>query len=485
MVQPRLLSAVVCFLASVWLGACSGLAESNPEAAALAPSDEPPAAPTLAPPASATPAPTVPPTIAPDLLPTVPPTLVPTTATTVAPTIQPVEINAGPAVALTCPAPAASPGASTNPRPANVVYNAEANTIQVQAGEPTTLAAVAAALNQPELLREIAPGEWLLGANLQIDPGAELTIAGPEVRRLKLRSEPAYYIWLKALGGNLNFSDTCVSSWDPTRAALDSNPADGRSYVLARDGATMHIRNSMLHHLGYLADESYGVSYRLPGTGGEIVNSDLSYNYYGFYSFEVDGLVIRNNDVHHNVLYGIDPHTGSEQLLIEGNRVYANGKHGIILADACNNSIIRSNSAYDNGEHGIVLYDDSNHNLVAGNVAYNNGLQGININSAAHNVIRGNTTYANGSDGIGVGQQAADNLLEENMTYQNRAHGIHLYSEARNTMISANIVANNAEYGIYVKSPANHIGAGNRIYGNEVGHLPEHRGSAADFDPAE
>jgi hypothetical protein len=43
--------------------------------------------------------------------------------------------------------------------------------------------------------------------------------------------------------------------------------------------------------------------------------------------------VVRDNEFHDNVLYGIDPHTDSHRLLIERNVVHHNGKHGIILAE--------------------------------------------------------------------------------------------------------------------------------------------------------
>lgn len=363
----------------------------------------------------------------------------------------------------------ATDGASKSETTQGVTYDHGERTILVEAPAEASLGAVAAALGRPDLLAEIGPGEWLLSANLAIGPGATLVIAGPEVRWLKLRSDEEGFVSVKARGGRLLLNNTCVSSWDPGRAQVDENLTDGRSFVLARDGAWMAIHRSRLHHLGYQANESYGLAWRLEGTGGEIVDSELAHNFYGLYSYQVEGLVIRGNVVRHSVLYGIDPHTASHQLVIEDNVAHHNGKHGIILAEGCSDSVIKNNVAYANQLHGIVLYNGSNNNLVEANTAYANGMQGININAASENRVLGNIVYGNGSDGIGLGQGAADNLIAGNVARDNHAHGIYLYSEARGNVVAENRISGNGGYGIYVKSAGNRVMAGNSTTANAVG----------------
>lgn len=368
-----------------------------------------------------------------------------------------------------CMTPVSSTAIGSGQAARGVRYEPERQTIVLNEAEPTTLAGVAAALGRPDLLAEVQPGEWLLAANLEIRKGASLTIAGPEVRWLKLRSDDQTFVSIKARGGRLVISDTCLSSWDAARNSVDENLEDGRSFVLARDGAWMGIYRSHLHHLGYEANESYGLAWRLEGTGGEIVDSELGYNFYGLYAYQVRGLIIRGNEVHHSVRYGIDPHTSSNGLLIEGNVAHHNGKHGIILAEGCSDSIIRNNVAYNNTLHGIVLYNGSNNNRVEGNTAFGNGEQGINLNNVADAHVEGNTVYGNSSDGIGVGQDARDNVIINNTVHQNQEHGIHIYSGAAGTLIEGNEVRANRRYGIYVKSSGNQIGAGNRVLENAVG----------------
>ena len=246
-----------------------------------------------------------------------------------------------------------------------------------------TLPALAAKVNKPDLIKETAPGEWQLGTNIEIGQGASLKIAAPTVRWLKLRSDDAgAFSSIKALGGGIDISGTCVTSWNEAKGTVDEDYLNGRGYLLARDGAQMTIDKAELLYLGFGDVESYGLSWRTEGSGGHITNSLIANLYFGVYSFDVGGLTISDNEVRDNVLYGIDPHTGSHNLTIERNVVHDNGKHGIILAEDCVDSVIRDNVVYRNQHHGIVLYLHSDRNLIEGNEAFNNAAQGVNINES-------------------------------------------------------------------------------------------------------
>jgi parallel beta-helix repeat protein len=350
-----------------------------------------------------------------------------------------------------------------------VGYDDATNTITLRKGPATTLAALSQALGRPAALRERIPGEWLLDANLRIERGATLRIAAPEVAWLKLRSDAGGFVSIKALGGQLVFAGVCVTAWDSARSTFDDADQDGRSFVLARDGARMDIDGAELSHLGYDANEAYGVAWRLNGTTGTITNSRFGHNFYGLYSYEASDLVIRGNEVDHSRNYGIDPHTRANRLLIEGNVSHHNGKQGIILAEECSDATVRNNIVYANTLHGIVLYQRSNHNLVEGNTSYSNGLQGININDSSSNTVRNNTVYDNVEAGIGLGQDAQDNRLSGNIVRDNRKDGISLYSNAATNVLSDNQVSGNTRYGIYIKSEGNMIAGGNHVFGNAVG----------------
>ncbi len=339
----------------------------------------------------------------------------------------------------------------------------------MRAGSRGSLADLAAALRRPDLLRADAPGDWWLAANLTLEAGAQLTIAAPVVWRLRLRSDAEQFVALRARGAILELRDVCILAWDAARRQPDQQVDDGRSFILARDGARLLILRSELSFLGYDAPESYGVALRLEGTTGRVEDSVLGYNYYGLYAYAASDLLIRGNRVHHSLRYGIDPHTRSNRLRIENNLADHNGKHGIILAEGCSDSVVRDNVAYANRLHGIVIYQHSDHNLVEYNLSYANGDQGINVNQSANTMLRGNTVHHNGSDGIGVGQEARATLVEGNLVFANRKDGISIYSAARGTVLRDNQVRDNARAGIYIKSPDNRIEGGNQVSGNQIG----------------
>jgi parallel beta-helix repeat protein len=353
--------------------------------------------------------------------------------------------------------------------PVDIRFDGATNTIVVRQGSVATLAGVSAALQRPELLREESPGIWLLSANLRIDNGAALTVAAPEVRWFKLRSDEGGFVTVKAIGGKLHITDVCVTSWDEAKNNVDENYSDGRGFILAREGARMDIERSHLHHLGYNTGEAYGVSWRLGSTTGSLIDSIIAYNYFGMYSYEASDLVIRGNEAHHNVLYGFDPHTRSHRLTIENNVAHHNGKHGIILAEECSDSVIRNNTVYNNLHHGIVIYLRSNNNIVENNIAYGNSGQGININESANTVVRNNTVFQNSDAGIGVGQRSSHTQIVNNDIRVNGKDGVVLYSDAKDSLLESNTVRDNARYGLHVKTEGSAKIENNTVAGNTVG----------------
>ena len=375
-----------------------------------------------------------------------------------------------PANPCTREAPAGAPAPAPAPVGLAATFDRDANIIVLTAGAGVTLPALSQAVNDPAALRELAPGQWLLGADLEIRPGASLVIAAPTVHWLKLTSGAGGYVSVQALGGGVEVNGACVTSWDDQFGHADIDYLDGRGFLLAREGGRLSIDRSEIRYLGHAEVESYGLSWRIASTGG-ITNSVVSHNYFGLFTFEVDALVVADNEVHDSVLYGIDPHTGSKNLRIERNVVHDNGKHGIILAEDCTDSVIRENVVYRNAHHGIVLYQRSDRNLVEGNESFRNLTQGININESADNVIRANRVYENTESGVGVGQGSVDNLVEGNQIRANQEDGVRLFSDAARTDIRGNVIGQNARYGVYIDGGGAFSLAGNTIFGSRAGVL--------------
>ena len=366
-------------------------------------------------------------------------------------------------------APQGAAAADPTPTGVTATFDAVGDKIVLSAGQNVTLPALSKKMGNPDYLKEVAPGEWLLNKTIEVSQGASLKIGAPTVRWLKLRSDDGGFATIKALGGGLDINGSCVTSWDAGKNAVDDNYLNGRAFLLARDGGQMTIDKSELSFLGYGEVESYGLSWRTEGSGGRITNSIISHLYFGLYSFGVGGLVITDNEVRDNVLYGIDPHTGSHNLTIERNIVHDNGKHGIILAENCTDSVIRDNVVYRNQHHGIVLYLHSDRNLIEGNETFGNAAQGVNINESSNNTIKTNRVYDNTESGIGIGQTAKDNVVEGNDVRGNQQDGLRLVSEATQTDVRDNVIGENVRYGVYVDSDGPFAMAGNTIWKNRTG----------------
>jgi parallel beta-helix repeat protein len=391
-------------------------------------------------------------------------------------------VAATPAVDPAAPCSDTAPAAAAEAPSTTAVarFDRAANKISLTGGEHVTLADLSNAVNAPAALRQLKPGEWLLGASVEIMPGASLDVAAPDVRWLKMSSDKGNaYVFIKALGGGLDVSGTCITSWDTAAKKVDLDYSDGRSFILARDGGQMTIDHGELRYLGFGSGESYGLSWRLNATG-KITDSVVSHMFYGLYTYQVSGLEVTDNQFYNNVVYGVDPHTGSRKLKIIRNVAHDNGKHGIILAEDCTDSVISDNVVYNNGHHGIVLYLNSDRNTVENNDSFGNQSQGFNINESSGNTVRGNRFYNNLESGMGVGQNAKDNVLESNDVRGNQQDGIRLFSEAVSTTVSNNIIGQNVRYGVYVDSDSPFQLTGNTIFGSRVGVLLKGAATASE-----
>lgn len=392
-----------------------------------------------------------------------------------APTPEPLARRDVPAAEAVDPAAPCSRGpadAGTDPTAGarvNASFDAGTNTITLAAGENVSIPALRDAIGRPDALREVGEGEWLLGANVVIVGGASLRISAPDVRWLKLASGGGRFVSVTALGGGLDIRGSCITSWDESVQKVDENYDDGRGFLLARDGATMTIDRAEIRYLGSGAVESYGLSWRTAGSTGAITNSVVSHLYFGLYSYEVSGLRIQDNEFYGNVLYGVDPHTGSSNLVIERNIVHDNGKHGIILAEDVGDSVVRDNIVYRNAHHGIVMYLRSDRNVIEGNESFGNAAQGININESADNAIRNNKVYDNAESGIGVTQTSAATVVEGNQVRGNQQDGIRLVSESSTTAVRNNTIGENGRYGVYIDTEGDFELAGNMIFGSRAG----------------
>ena len=365
-------------------------------------------------------------------------------------------------------APVGTPDTTSAPAGTVAVFDRAAQKIVLSRGA-VSLPALSRLVNDPTALTETAPGEWLLGVDLEIDPGASLVVSTPAVRRLDLSSAPGRFVAVRVQGGKLAVTGSCVTSWDPAQKRADADYADGRSFILARDGATMTVDHAEVRYLGYADVEAYGLAWRTAGTTGRVTDSIISNLYFGVYTVEIGGMVVSGNEVYSNIVYGIDPHTASHDMTITHNVVHDNGKHGIILAQDCADNVVSDNVVYANQEHGIVLFLRSDHNVVQRNESFDNGSQGINVNESGTDTISDNRVYGNGESGIDIGEQAQGNVVERNDVRANQQDGVRLVTRSTDTTVRDNIIGQNVRYGVYADVEGPFTLTGNTIYSSRFG----------------
>ena len=255
--------------------------------------------------------------------------------------------------------------------------------------------------------------------------------------------------------GNLIIDSVKITSWDPENndfikfevdilpsrefehTGIDAVP---RPYIKIEDETTgtTNITNSEIAYLGYECGSGCsGISYYGNNGTSIVKNNEIHHDRFGFYSVGVGGVILEDNHVHHNFMYGFDPHTATHDMLIRNNTVHDHGAMGIICSLDCYNITIEGNEVYNSAGSGImfsrnmsdsiarnndvhdeekcIFLSQSPNNEVYDNDISNCESQGIYIyhNSIENKVY--NNTLTNATEGIEYTDDSMDNVIEDNM----------------------------------------------------------------------
>lgn len=357
-------------------------------------------------------------------------------------------------------------------------------------------------LTDTVLLEDQGYGVWQANASIFIGRGVTLTIDSATTQWLKLRSQSddiaiglaaadydynyQSFVSLKTYNGTIIISNTEVTSWDPMSKDFDKDITNGRSYILAKYDARLDVISSTISYLGSPDGESYGLSWRDTNSTdepdilrtrvtGHVINSDISYNYYGIYTYQASNMVFRGNKFRNNIGYGFDPHDYSNHFLVEYNEAYDNGNHGFIISRGCNNFIFRYNKSYNNrytvgdvdrNAHGFMLDPGSPNsrypqvpsfnNLYEYNEAWGQDGYGFRILRSNNNIIRNNFFWGN-EKGMTLEQESTSNILVSNIITGNLSYGIYLFDGADANTVTDNQISNNGNHGLYVRTGGNTI----------------------------
>lgn len=309
-----------------------------------------------------------------------------------------------------------------------VNFNSEERMIIINC-KTTNLTQIDNQLKNPDILYKDANIDkgWVLNAGITVAENAILYINSSDTSWLKIISdeETAYPIFVS---GGLEIDSVRISSWNPDTnnytSSLDShrNGEDvhigtPRPYILVNDDATgtTNITKSELSYLGY--ESGYGggrTGLRYQGGDGSLVKGNNIHDlYFGFYSKGVGGIKIEDNHVHDNIHYGLDPHTGTHDMIIRNNTVHDNGSIGIICSLDCYNITIENNVVYNNTKMGI-MFSRNMTNSIARNNSVSNEDRGIVISESSENEIYNNRVSDSGS-GIDLDEDSFNNNIHNNI----------------------------------------------------------------------
>jgi mannuronan 5-epimerase len=327
---------------------------------------------------------------------------------------------------------------------------------------------------------------WVLNANLTISKGATLYINTTDTSWLKIISDgtTAYSI---DVHGSLKVDSVAITSWNPTTnyysisngtRILQSNgyevhAGSPRPFIKIEKDATgtTDITNSEIAYLGYeggVGASVTGLTY-LGGHGSILRNNNLHDLYFGFYSSNVEDMIIEGNHIYNNSKYGLDPHTGTHDMIIRGNVVNDNGGIGIICSLDCYNITIENNEVYRNVEPGI-FFSRNMYNSVARNNNVHDEVTGIFISQSHDNQIY-NNTISNTTNAIYVKDNSSNNNIYQN-TVISSANGINVKSAGSGNTVYSNTVINGSQTEKDITDPGSTTN--NRIKDNKATHHRHH-----------
>ena len=263
----------------------------------------------------------------------------------------------------------------------------------------------------------------LLRASIEAPTGTHLFIDAAQTPDVRLTSSSKGFVTIISRGGEIDIAGTAgqvlrLTSWDEERQTNDTNPEDGRSFILSQ-GGRMDITRADLGYLGFGASgTSSGIAWRGEPAGpgspgapayGDVTASTLHHNWFGAYTSEARNMRWAHNSFAYNDAYGFDPHDLSNDFVVEHNVAHGNGRHGFIFSRGCDRNIMRNNVAFDNRGHGFMIDDGrsedaelaparflpSNDNQIVNNHAYDNDGSGVEIEGGTGNVVKDNVLERN------------------------------------------------------------------------------------------
>ena len=358
---------------------------------------------------------------------------------------------------------------STSNNTSCIKYNAAERLITVSC-KSATLTDIYNQLKNPDVLNKDPQqqGVWLLNANITIDKGSTLTIDPTDTTWLKILTDGKTLAYGIHVVGSLKIDSVRLTSWNPQTnyygINAGSRESSGPATALCGSTCPIAIKDKLTHHgaprgyirieynskgttnitnsyIGYIGYEAGwgkmtpGLQYNA-GDGSVIINNEFDHLYFGFYSVNVGYMTMENNIIHDSGHYGIDPHTGTHDMLIRNNTVYNNNGTAIICSLDCYNITFENNNVYNNHGSGITFSRNTTNSVARNNYVHNQTVP-IEISASYNNAIYNNIISNTNTTGIKVIGDASGNKIYNN-TITNAESGLDIRKTATNNMIYNN-----------------------------------------------
>ncbi|WP_458720682.1 right-handed parallel beta-helix repeat-containing protein [Candidatus Nitrosocosmicus sp. R] len=340
------------------------------------------------------------------------------------------------------------------------------NTITVSCSHPSTLTDIYNSIQNQEILRiedNSTNNTWILDATIVVEKGSTLVINSSDTKWLKMLAGDKNgdgdrdSVNSITVFGNLIIDSVKITSWDPENndfikfevdilpsrefehTGIDAIP---RPYIKIEDETTgtTNITNSEIAYLGYECGSGCsGISYYGNNGTSIVKNNEIHHDRFGFYSVGVGGLVLEDNHVHHNFMYGFDPHTATHDMLIRNNTVHDHGAMGIICSLDCYNITIEGNEVYNSAGSGIMFSRNMSDSIARNNDVHDEE-KCIFLSQSPNNEVYDNDISNCESQGIYIYHNSVENKVYNN-TLTNATEGIEESDDSRGTNeISNNII---------------------------------------------
>jgi mannuronan 5-epimerase len=289
---------------------------------------------------------------------------------------------------------------------------------------------VAEAIARPDLLA-CTEAACRLAAPLLVDDGATLVV---DALTLRLEQDAGALI---SAAGDLAISDAEILGWNATHDAPAATDSEGRAFrpwIAGLEANRTTIRQSRLAHLGYDSNSTQGLAFtdadRQPRAGRpavDLVGNHIEDLWFGFFTWNAEGVRVLRNTFENSHVYGIDPHDATRDMLIAENFVRATrDSHGIVLSRLIHDTVVTRNRSINNGGAGFFLDKGSWNVTFAANESFDNGTDGITVYESQDVRIIDNDVAGNGRAGIRIRASAAITITG-NTIHDNDGPGIFVY----------------------------------------------------------